>query len=193
MKIADLAVKRPIMMTVIVIVFAIFGYIGFNTLSLNLLPDVKIPFVTIQTVYPGAGPKEIETLVTKKIEDVVATIEGIETIDSYSLDGVSIVIIEFGLNKDIDVANQEVKDKVDQIANILPTDAKKPIIQKVDFRATPVADLVLSGEANPKELYDIADKIVKKQNFSNKRCCKRNSNWWARTRNTNSIGRQSCF
>mgnify|MGYP001054297785 CR=1 FL=1 len=161
MKIADLAVKRPVMMTVIVIVFAIFGYIGFNTLSLNLLPDVKIPFVTIQTVYPGAGPKEIETLVTKKIEDVVATIEGIETMDSYSLDGVSIIIIEFNLAKDVDVANQEVKDKVDQIANLLPSDAKKPIIQKVDFRATPVADLVLSGEANPKELYDIADKIVK--------------------------------
>lgn len=161
MRIADLAVKRPVMMTVIVLVFAIFGFIGFRSLSLNLMPDVKIPFVTIQTIYPGAGPKEIETLVTKKIEDVVATIEGIETMDSYSLDGVSIVIIEFNLDKDIDVANQEVKDKVDQITNFLPTDAKKPLIQKVDFRATPVADLVLSGESDPKELFDIADKIVK--------------------------------
>lgn len=161
MRIADLAVKRPVMMTVIVLVFGIFGFIGFRSLSLNLMPDVKIPFVTIQTIYPGAGPKEIENLVTKKIEDIVATIEGIETMDSYSLDGVSIVIIEFNLNKDIDVAVQEVKDKVDQIANFLPTDAKKPLIQKVDFRATPVADLVLSGEADPKELYDLADKTIK--------------------------------
>ncbi|MGB9701472.1 MAG: efflux RND transporter permease subunit [Candidatus Kapaibacteriota bacterium] len=161
MGIADLSVKRPVMMTVIVLVFTFFGWIALRSLSMNLMPDVKIPYVTVQTIYPGAGPKEIEMLVTKKIEDAVSTIEGIDNIDSYSLDGVSIMIVQFELGKDVDVANQEVKDKIDQIINNLPTDAKKPIVTKVDLRATPVADIVLSGDANPRDLYDFADKVVK--------------------------------
>ncbi|OGU60534.1 MAG: acriflavin resistance protein [Ignavibacteria bacterium GWF2_33_9] len=161
MRIADIAVKRPVLVSVIVIVFVLFGFIAFRTLNLNLFPDVKIPFVTVQCIYPGAGPKEIESLVTKKIEDVITTIEGVEAIDSYSLDGVSIIVIEFGLGKDVDVANQEVKDKIDQIVNNLPTDAKKPIITKVDFRAFPVANLILSGDASPVDMYEFADKVVK--------------------------------
>ncbi len=163
MRIADLAVKRPVMMTVIVLVFVLFGYLGFRNLSLNLMPDVSLPYVTVQTIYPGAGPSEIETLITKKIEDAIATIEGIDNITSYSLDGVSLVLIEFALDKNVDVANQETKDKIDQILNTLPKDAKLPIVSKVDFRATPVADLVLSGDFSSIELYEFADKIVKNQ------------------------------
>lgn len=161
MRIADIAVKRPVLTSVIVIVFVLFGYIAFTRLNLNLFPDVQIPYVTVQCVYPGAGPKEIESLVTKKLEDAVSTIEGIESIDSYSLDGVTFVLIEFALGKDVDVANQEVKDKVDQITNDLPEDALKPIISKVDFRAFPVANLVLSGDVEPMELYEFADKVVR--------------------------------
>ncbi|MCE5305610.1 efflux RND transporter permease subunit, partial [bacterium] len=135
MKIGDMSVDRPVLMTVVLLVFIIFGALSFRGLKSNLMPDVKIPYVTIQTVYPGATPKEVETLVTDKIEDVISTIEGIKTISSYSLDNVSITMIEFVLNKNIDFANQEVKDKVDQILNNLPDDADKPIVQKVDIRA----------------------------------------------------------
>ncbi|MBP7214168.1 MAG: efflux RND transporter permease subunit [Candidatus Kapabacteria bacterium] len=161
MKIADLSVERPVMITVILIVLIIFGFLAFRGLKSNLTPDVKIPYVTIQVVYPGATPKEVETLVTDKIEDVVSTIEGIKTINSYCLDNVSLTMIEFVLNKNIDVANQEVKDKVDQILNDLPDDAEKPIIQKVDIRAQSVADLVLSGDIDSRDLYDIANNQVK--------------------------------
>jgi len=86
MKIADLSVERPVMITVILIVLIIFGFLAFRGLKSNLTPDVKIPYVTIQVVYPGATPKEVETLVTDKIEDVVSTIEGIKTINSYCLE-----------------------------------------------------------------------------------------------------------
>ncbi|MEN6511218.1 MAG: efflux RND transporter permease subunit [Chloroherpetonaceae bacterium] len=161
MKIGDMSVDRPVLMTVVLLVFIIFGALSFRGLKSNLMPDVKIPYVTIQTVYPGATPKEVETLVTDKIEDVVSTIEGIKTISSYSLDNVSITMIEFVLNKNIDFANQEVKDKVDQILNNLPDDADKPIVQKVDIRAESVADIVLSGDIDPRELYDIANNQVK--------------------------------
>lgn len=161
MFLAKISINRPVLTTVGLSVFLIFGLIAYFGLNLNLQPDVEIPYVTVQTVYPGAGPKEIETLITKRIEDAVSTISRIERIESYSLDGASIVIIEFQLGKDVDVANQEVKDKVDAIINLLPTDAKKPIIQKIDIRQFPVVDLVLSGNLDARQLYEIADKTLK--------------------------------
>ncbi|MEP0860356.1 MAG: efflux RND transporter permease subunit [Ignavibacterium sp.] len=161
MFLAKISINRPVLTTVGILIFLIFGLIAYNRLNLNLQPDVEIPFVTIQTIYPGAGPKEIETLITKRIEDAVSTISQIERIESYSLDGASIIIIEFQLGKDVNVANQETKDKVDEIINDLPTDAKKPIVQKVDLRLFPVVDVVLSGNLDSRQLYEIADKTLK--------------------------------
>lgn len=161
MFLAKVSINRPVLTTVGILIFLIFGLIAYNRLNLNLQPDVEIPFVTIQTIYPGAGPKEIETLITKRIEDAVSTISQIERIESYSLDGASIIIIEFQLGKDVNVANQETKDKVDEIINSLPTDAKKPIVQKVDLRLFPVVDVVLSGNLDARQLYEIADKTLK--------------------------------
>ncbi len=161
MILAKTSINRPILTTMGILVFLIFGALAFIGLNLDQMPDVEVPYVTVQTVYPGAGPKEIETLVTKRIEDVIATVSQIESIESYSLDGVSIIIIEFNLAKNVDVANQEVKDKVDQILNELPDDAEKPIIQKVDIRAFPIIDVVLSGDMDPRELFRIADKTLR--------------------------------
>lgn len=155
------SINRPVMTTMGIFVFLIFGLLAYFNLNLDQMPDVEIPYVTVQTIYPGAGPKEIETLVTKRIEDVISTVSQIESMESYSLDGVSIIIIEFKLAKNVDVANQEVKDKVDQILNDLPGAAEKPIIQKVDIRAFPIIDVILSGDVDPRELYHIADKTLK--------------------------------
>lgn len=161
MFLAKVSINRPVLTTVGILIFLIFGLIAYFRLNLNLQPDVEIPYITVQTIYPGAGPKEIETLITKRIEDAVSTISQIERIESYSLDGVSIIIIEFQLGKDVNVANQETKDKVDEIINFLPTEAKKPIVQKVDIRLFPVVDVVLSGNLSPRQLYEIADKTLK--------------------------------
>lgn len=161
MFLAKVSINRPVLTTVGIVIFLIFGLIAYFGLNLNLQPDVEIPFVTVQTIYPGAGPKEIETLITKRIEDAVSTISQIERIESYSLDGVSIIIIEFQLGKNVNVANQETKDKVDEIINDLPTDAKKPVVQKVDIRLFPVVDVVLSGNLSPRQLYEVADKTLK--------------------------------
>lgn len=156
MFLAKLAVDRPVLTTVVLLVFVLFGGLAFNTLNLNNIPQVEIPFVTVTTIYPGAGPKEIETLITKKIEDAVSTISQIKRIESYNLDGVGITLVEFELSKNVDVANQEMKDKVDQILNELPTDAKEPIIQKIDINAKPIMDIVLSGDIDARELYHVA-------------------------------------
>ncbi|MCU0365500.1 MAG: efflux RND transporter permease subunit, partial [Ignavibacteriaceae bacterium] len=161
MFLAKVSINRPVLTTVGIVIFLIFGLIAYFRLNLNLQPDVEIPYVTVQTIYPGAGPKEIETLITKRIEDAVSTISQIERIESYSLDGVSIIIIEFQLGKDVNVANQETKDKVDEILNDIPPDAEKPIVQKIDIRLFPVVDVVLSGNLSPRQLFEIADKTLK--------------------------------
>ncbi|MBK7106411.1 MAG: efflux RND transporter permease subunit [Ignavibacteriae bacterium] len=161
MKISDLSINRPIMMSMFLLVLVLFGTISYFSLKLDLMPDVDIPYVTIQTVYPGAGPQEIETQVSKKIEDAVSSVSQIKSLTSYSLEGVSIVVVEFELDKDIDIANQEVKDNVDGIISNLPTDIKTPVIKKIDFGAQPVVDLVLSGDKSPVELYEIAEKKLK--------------------------------
>ncbi len=161
MFLAKLSVDRPVLMTVILMVFIIFGGLAFEKLNLNHMPQVEIPYVTITTVYPGAGPKETETLITKKIEDAVSTISQIKRIESYNLDGAAITLIEFKLSKNVDVANQEVKDKVDQILNELPSDAEKPIVQKVDINAFPIMDLILSGNVDPRELNHLASTRIK--------------------------------
>ena len=161
MFLAKVSINRPVMTTMGIMVFLIFGLLAYFTLNLNLQPDVEIPYVTISTVYPGAGPKEIEVLISKKIEEAVSTISQIERVESYSLDGLSIVIIEFKMKKNVNIANQEVKDKVDEIINDLPEDAELPIVQKVDLKSFPVVDVVLSGNLDPRELYEIADKTLK--------------------------------
>lgn len=161
MFLVKMSIHKPIMTTMVLATLLLFGFISYNSMNLNEMPDVEIPYVTITTVYPGAGPKEIEGQITKKIEDAVATVSEIEKIESYSLDGASIVVIEFKLTKNVDIANQEVKSKVDEVINLLPDDAEQPIVQKVDLKAFPVIDLVLSGNATPKELYEIADKKLK--------------------------------
>lgn len=161
MNLIKLSVERPVLTTVILMVFILFGGLAFNTLTLNNMPQVEIPYVTVTTIYPGAGPKETETLITKKVEDAVSTISQIKRIESYNMDGAAITLLEFDLSKDVDVANQEVKDKVDQILNELPEDANKPIIQKIDINAAPIMDIVLSGEKDSRELFHIASTELK--------------------------------
>ena len=160
MSISRAVVNRPIMTSMFIIVFLIFGGMAYFNLSLNQMPDVQIPYVTVQTIYPGAGPKEIEMQVTKQIENAIATVSNIKTLQSFSLENVSIIMIEFNMGEDINVKNLEVKDKVDGIINNLPQDVRKPIIQKVDIQAIPTVDLILKGNASPVELYDIAENML---------------------------------
>jgi hydrophobic/amphiphilic exporter-1 (mainly G- bacteria), HAE1 family len=161
MFLSDTSIKRPIMMSMLLLVFVVFGGLAYFSLSLDLTPDVDIPYVTVQTVYPGAGPKEVETQISKRIEDAVSTISKIDFVQSYSMDSISVVMIKFEMGKDGDIATQEVKDKIDAILNDLPTDAELPITEKFDLRAQPVIDVILSGTLDIKELYELADKRLK--------------------------------
>ncbi|MDD2227777.1 MAG: efflux RND transporter permease subunit, partial [Candidatus Cloacimonetes bacterium] len=161
MFLSKLAIEKPVLVTMGILVFVVFGLLGFIGMPLNLMPDVTLPVVSIQSVYPGAGPREIETQITKKIEDTIATISQIDYVQSYSMESVSIVVIAFKMGKDVDIANQEVKDKVDAILRDFPAAAEKPVIQKLDFGAMPFLDIVLSGNMDGKALYELADTKIK--------------------------------
>jgi len=145
----------------VLIALLLFGVLGFKNLPLNLMPDAKLPYVTIQTVYAGASPEQIESLITKKIEDEVSSIGLLDSIQSYSLNSVSIIMLVFDLDKDPDIALQDTKEKVDAIINTLPADANAPIISKIDITAAPVMELLLSGDIESTELFYLADTQVK--------------------------------
>lgn len=161
MFLSDISIKRPIMISMLLIALMLFGGIAYFGLNLALTPDIGLPVITVQTIYPGGGPQELEMQVTKKIEDAISSISNIDEITSYSMEGASFVILMFDMRKDINLAQQEVKDKIDAILNSLPDDAQLPIVQKRDINAEPIIDVVLSGSMEMTELYDLADKVLR--------------------------------
>ncbi|MGO8693345.1 MAG: efflux RND transporter permease subunit [Rectinemataceae bacterium] len=164
MSIIDLSIKRPVLVTMFLLVFVVFGVIAYFNIPLSLIPTPKIPYVTVQTIYPGAGPLVIESQVTKKIEDEVASLAQLDSITSYSIEGASIVMVKFKIGKDEDLATQEVKDKVDAILDKLPTGAKRPTVTKLDIGSSfPVMNIVLegAGDMDATQLRTLADNAVK--------------------------------
>ncbi len=145
-------------MSMILLVFFLFGALAYFEMKQELTPEMSLPLITIQTVYGGAGPDELELQVTKKIEDEIASISGLDTIESYSMESVSFILVRFELDVDVQKALLDVKDKVEAIQNDLPEDADKPIVTQYDPTNVPVVDIILSGSLPITELYDIADK-----------------------------------
>ncbi|RMD97327.1 MAG: efflux RND transporter permease subunit, partial [Calditrichaeota bacterium] len=160
MKLVDLSVERPVMMTMLIMAAVVLGLFSLQDLAVDLLPEVEFPMLTIRTIYPGAGPKEIETTVTKKIEDAISSVSGIKTVLSTSMEGVSVVFVEFEIGTDIDVAATDVKDKIDMIKINLPEDAKDPTILKLDLNAQPVITLAVSGRRPLEDVYKIVDDVI---------------------------------
>ena len=161
MFLAKLSINRPVLVTMLVSVLVVFFFLSYFGLPLNLMPDAEIPFITVQTIYPGGSPKEIETQISKKIEDEISTISKIDYIESYSMENISYVIIAFELGKDANIANQEVKDKVNAIINQFPDVAERPSIKKFNIGAEAIMDIILTGDQSAKELYQVADFILK--------------------------------
>jgi HAE1 family hydrophobic/amphiphilic exporter-1 len=137
------------------------GTFSFFTLGVDLLPKIDLPTVIITTANPGASADEIETEITKRIEDAINTTSGIETLISVSNEGLSTVSVQYSLDKSGDVAAQEVRDKVNQVIPQLPETAKTPIVQKLDPDAQPVLQMVVSSPRSMREVTEIADKQIK--------------------------------
>lgn len=162
MSLPKISISRPIFMTCVTIAIVVVGWASFKSMSVDLFPDVSVPVVTVQTVYPGSGPSEIETLVSRPIEEEVSTIAGIKRLTSKSLEGVSQVIVEFNSSVDVKYAEQQVRDKVNVAKAKLPTEAKDPVIRKFDPSDTPILMLAVSAKnLDDAKLYDLADQFIK--------------------------------
>jgi HAE1 family hydrophobic/amphiphilic exporter-1 len=147
----------------LILSLVVVGVFSYFSLGVDLFPKIDIPTVQIVVSDPGASPEEIETEITKKIEDSVNTISQVDEVRSTSSEGQSLVIITFELSKNGDVAAQEVQNKVNLIANDLPTTAKQPVIQKMDPDATPVMQIAVSAPRSLRDLTMIADKLIKQK------------------------------
>jgi hydrophobic/amphiphilic exporter-1 (mainly G- bacteria), HAE1 family len=162
-KLAEICVRRPVFATMIVLSLTVVGAFSFFTLGVDLFPKIDFPTITVTVVNPGAGPREVETEITDKVEAAVNTISGIDELRSTSVEGVSQVFVQFLLDKDPDVAAQEVRDKVNLVRADLPETAEDPTIQKLDTDAAPVLRVVVAAQKSLREVTQIADDDIRKR------------------------------
>lgn len=163
MKLADLSIKRPVFISMMVLSLVLFGIIGWKSIGVALYPKVDFPIVSISTTLRGASPEIIDVDVTDKIEEAMSSINGVKSISSTSTEGLSSVIIEFELSRDIDFAVQDVREKISTAKMTLPKDVDEPLIMKIDTDASPVMWIALSGPQSERELSAYADEIFKEK------------------------------
>ncbi len=163
MTLPELSIKRHVLAWMLSAVIVLFGLIAYQRIGVDRIPSVDFPVITVNTTLRGANPDVVDTSITSIIESAVNTTPGIDHIQSSSSPGFSSVSITFTLNKNIDVAYNEVQSKVNQILKRLPTDTDPPIVQKIDTNATPVIWLALSGDRTIQQLNLYANNILKKK------------------------------
>jgi len=162
-KLAEVCIKRPVFATMIVMALVVVGAASYFRLGVDRFPSVDLPTVTVRVELPGASTEEIETQVTQKLEEQINTIQGIQELRSISTPGNSLVIVTFVLSRGIDVAAQDIRDKVSIAQRNLPRDVRPPIISKFDNDQAPVLTIALASDRSLRELTEIADKIARPQ------------------------------
>jgi HAE1 family hydrophobic/amphiphilic exporter-1 len=160
---AELCVRRPVFASVLTLMLVVVGFTSYFRLGVDRFPKVDFPTVTVTTRLPGAAPEELETEVTDKVEEAVNTISGIDELRSTTSEGVSQVFITFLLEKDVDVAAQEVRDKINGVLPELPKDIDQPTVEKLDPDAAPVLSISLSAAKGIREITEFADKRLRRQ------------------------------
>ncbi len=163
MRLPEIAIKRPVFMTMVGLVLIVFGLVAFPKLALDLFPKVDFPIVNISTRLVGASPEIMEVDVTDLIEEAVNTISGVKSITSRSMEEYSIVTVEFYLERSVEQAAQDVRDKVAAIKNKLPRDTEPSVIEKISPEDQPIVWIAVSGERTVRDLTHYADKILKRE------------------------------
>ncbi len=163
MTISDICIKRPVFTWVLVAIPVVLGLVSYGELGVDLFPDVDFPVCTVTTVLPGASVEEMETTVTKPIEDIINTVSGIDELRSVTTEGVSIVTVQFLLSKNGDVGMQEVRDKVNTILADLPDGTDPPIVDKFDTGSMPVMTIAVSGRRDFREVTELARRQIKER------------------------------
>ncbi|HEX5755545.1 MAG TPA: efflux RND transporter permease subunit, partial [Arenimonas sp.] len=162
MTLSDIAIRRPVFATVLNLVLLLVGLIAYDRLAVRLIPNVDTPVVTVNTSYPGANARVIESQVTQPIEDALSGVEGIDFISSVSREQSSQVTVRFRLDRDPDAAASDVRDRIGQARQFLPDEVDEPIVQKQEADAQPIIWLAFSSDRHDNtEIADIADRLVK--------------------------------
>lgn len=162
-KLTELAINRPLLITVIFFTLILFGALSYKSLNYNLLPKFDAPVISVITTYRGASADEIENSITKHIEDAVSSLEGIDKITSSSMEGASMVSVEFVNGTDINNAQIDAQRKISQARALLPTDIDDPIVNKFSTDDIPVLTLGATSNLNDKDFFDILDEQIKPQ------------------------------
>ena len=163
MWLADTSIKRPVFATMFIMALVVLGLVSYPEIGVDLFPKIDFPIVNITTTLKGASPEIMDIDVSDKIEEVVNTINGVKTISSASYEGAAVTTVEFVLERDIDMAVQDVREKISTIRSKLPNDIDEPIIEKVDPDSTPVLWLNLRGQKPIRDLSTYADEVLKEQ------------------------------
>jgi HAE1 family hydrophobic/amphiphilic exporter-1 len=155
MRIVDLAVDRKITVTMITLIVILGGLIAFTKLGLDMLPDVEFPMVSVVTVYSGASPEDIESIVTKPIEQAIASVSGVKGVVSTTVEGMSMIAVEFESGSNLDFAAQDLRDQLAMFADFLPDDIQTPLVMKFDMSALPLLFYGVTSEERP--LHELAE------------------------------------
>jgi HAE1 family hydrophobic/amphiphilic exporter-1 len=161
MKLADIAVRRPVGVIMLALAVLLLGMVSLSRLAIDLLPNWEFPVTAIVTTYQGAGPQEIEQLVTRPIEESVATVENLRNISSTSQSGSSVVIAQFDWGTDMEAVINDIREKVDRAQGVLPADADRSMVMKFDPSQMPVLTVGFTGEQSLSDLTRIAENTVK--------------------------------
>jgi len=164
MFLSELSIKQPVLATMMAVALVVLGIYSYRELSIDLMPDVEIPVLTVQTRYPGASPETVEREVTKRIEEAINTISGVRHINSTTTEGLSMIAVEFHLGTNIHTAQQDAQAKINALRADFPRDMDEPIIQRIDFNAMPVVSVAVeSPTADIKTISSLAEKVIKKR------------------------------
>jgi multidrug efflux pump len=164
MKISHISIQRPVFATVMSLTIILFGIISFTRLPVREYPDIDPPIISVSTFYRGASSSVVETEITDVLEEQFATLEGVKSITSSSREGGSVITIEFELNRDVNEAANDVRDRVSRIRGTLPREIDDPIVSKVDANAQPIMWLALSSNTRSTlELSEFADRVMKER------------------------------
>jgi HAE1 family hydrophobic/amphiphilic exporter-1 len=160
---AALCVRRPVFAWVLVLSLTVVGLFALGRLGVDRFPNIDIPTVVVTTRLPGAAPEQVETEVTDKIEEAVNTISAIDTLNSTSSEGISQVVVSFLLDKDADVAAQEVRDRINRVLPLLPRTALQPTIERLDFTAAPVITVAITADKPVRDITEFADRVLRRR------------------------------
>ncbi|HEX9000426.1 MAG TPA: efflux RND transporter permease subunit [Blastocatellia bacterium] len=160
-KLAEICIQRPVFAVMIVLSLVVVGAASYSKLGVDRFPAIDLPTVTIRMSLPGASPEEAESQLAKPIEEVVNTVEGVEQLRAIASQGRAFVIATFRLDRDIEAAAQDVRDRVQSVLRQLPAGTDPPVVQKQDSDSQPVMTIAISGDRSIRELTELADKIVK--------------------------------